>query len=140
MYTIGLIVQDSDNRQVFTFWLEDAGYRVAAFADEGEMLRAVHQGEVLDLLVVESPVRKMWSRDCEPMVWPTLKDMALPVVGLVPDVVRQDGTSWPFDEYLVKPTDLYDLLTLCQSIYQRESRMPIGEGVAESFGGFMLVT
>jgi DNA-binding response OmpR family regulator len=103
MYTIMIIEGDLRNQELLRYWLEDAGYRVNAFADTASAQSVLQRCGPVDLIIVAAPNDNRLS---------TIRDQLqsrAPVLTLRSDFSEKQSAN-NFNVYVMKPVDLYELL------------------------------
>ncbi|WNB87362.1 response regulator [Cellulomonas sp. ATA003] len=119
--TILVADDDADIRDLVTFKLEQAGYRVVAVADGVQALEAV-RAELPDLAVLDLMMPGLSGLDVCAQVRRDPTSARLPVIMLTARVQEQDvalGFGTGADDYVTKPFSPRELLSRVQAVLAR---------------------
>jgi DNA-binding response OmpR family regulator len=126
MTTILVADDDADIRDLVTFKLEQAGYRVVAVADGAQAIDAV-RAELPDLAVLDLMMPGLSGLDVCAEIRRDPASAHLPVIMLTARVQEQDvamGFATGADDYVTKPFSPRELLSRVQALLARAGASP----------------
>jgi two-component system phosphate regulon response regulator PhoB len=126
MTTILVADDDADIRDLVTFKLEQAGYRVVAVADGPLAIDAV-RAELPDLAVLDLMMPGLSGLDVCAEIRRDPASAHLPVIMLTARVQEQDvamGFATGADDYVTKPFSPRELLSRVQALLARAGASP----------------
>jgi DNA-binding response OmpR family regulator len=126
MTTILVADDDADIRDLVTFKLEQAGYRVVAVGDGVQALDAVRT-DVPDLAVLDLMMPGLSGLDVCAEIRRDPASAHLPVIMLTARVQEQDvalGFATGADDYVTKPFSPRELLSRVQAVLARTATSP----------------